>query len=711
MQKFFTTCILLLSTLSIAACGAGGTTESLTQQSQIDADPEMNPAGQGDGPGGCDYDHACRCAYWMTEAAAGRTVTQSDLNGMLGGSATDMFTSGGSMNIPTMCRAAKYYIDGDRAWFNEYFDVQKNNPNVGFMGREVLSPLYGSLVAGAVLLVKKHAERRNQTDLIQKSKEWLRAYWALHSLTAVARNSGNLRYVDRTGLYNIDPLQGARFGVAVGGAGTRRGKGPGVGGTNLAQPMLAMALDLPRNVTWPMKTSWAFYGGLRTGVLVAGYHFGANWGPLLDFGQTRDANIFGITSQERSQLASFLQSNGEQNLQLVLDMVGSYKPSCHITFLRTQDGPSSFFGTNSDSQNICNRNKGPYFAGRVDRDGETTWLGGTEKNAPAESAYSYRNGNRACARVVGIPNEMCMDLPGGQRIYEIEWIRGHGINVVYRSDGGGGGHTTTTTTTTTSTTMPPNPHPGPSTTPPDMSQCSNSVLCLGNGRYRVTANWFNQYNNQSGVAGAVPNTNLAGFLHFGDPSNVEIIVKVLNFGTSVKVFYGQLTNLRFNLFVKDMVTGVVRMYSNTSGDCGGIDHEAFASGGIWNPIQTPRPPEPNPGGIQEGSCRPNATTLCLDNGRLSVRATWRNQYNNTSGASTVRNYSPVTGGLYFADASNLELLVKAVDFGSYYLIMYGTLSDLEYDMTVTDTITGRTRTYHNNPGNYCGGLDSQTFIK
>jgi hypothetical protein len=39
----------------------------------------------------------------------------------------------------------------------------------------------------------------------------------------------------------------------------------------------------------------------------------------------------------------------------------------------------------------------------------------------------------------------------------------------------------------------------------------------------------------------------------------------------------------------------------------------------------------------------------------------------------------------------------------------GALSDFAYDISVTDTLGGTTKTYHNAAGSYCGGLDNNAF--
>jgi hypothetical protein len=42
-------------------------------------------------------------------------------------------------------------------------------------------------------------------------------------------------------------------------------------------------------------------------------------------------------------------------------------------------------------------------------------------------------------------------------------------------------------------------------------------------------------------------------------------------------------------------------------------------------------------------------------------------------------------------------------------VFYGALSDLDYTLTVTDTLSGTARTYHNPAGNFCGRIDNAAF--
>jgi subtilisin family serine protease len=234
-----------------------------------------------------------------------------------------------------------------------------------------------------------------------------------------------------------------------------------------------------------------------------------------------------------------------------------------------------------------------------------------------------------------------------------------------------------------------------------------NVLCLLKNRFRVEVAWRNQFDGSSGPGKALPQSEVSGFFSFGDPSNLELLVKMLDFGGVIKLFYGELTNLGFTLTVTDTRTGETKTYRNTTGDCGAIDQDAFASAQpaagasvALAPLHLAAP---------ASSCRTGGGTLCLLKGRFEVQVDWSNPGNGTSGHGGAVGISELTGAFYFTDRTNLELLTKMIDFGDRVACFYGTLSDLEYTITVTDRSTGAQRTYHNAPGNFCGGLADPAF--
>jgi len=231
--------------------------------------------------------------------------------------------------------------------------------------------------------------------------------------------------------------------------------------------------------------------------------------------------------------------------------------------------------------------------------------------------------------------------------------------------------------------------------PPQPCQADAQTLCLDQERFTVTVAWTNQYNDTSGTGQAILGTDEAGFFYFTDPGNVELMVKVLQIGGVFKVFYGQLTDLELTLGVTDTHHHTAHSYHNTPGNCGGIDENAFTAAG----------PAPKRG----GGCRPGPTSLCLLNGRFAVSVHWQNPGNGTSGMATGKPFSNEVGTFTFTDPANVELMTKLVQFPDRIAFFWGALSDLAYDIEVTDTATGKRNVYQSAAGHLCGGLDNHAF--
>jgi hypothetical protein len=91
-------------------------------------------------------------------------------------------------------------------------------------------------------------------------------------------------------------------------------------------------------------------------------------------------------------------------------------------------------------------------------------------------------------------------------------------------------------------------------------------LCLWASRFRVTAEFQRTPEDPSSPAAAALLTPDTGYFWFFDPSNVEIVTKVLN-GCSVNGHYwffsGGLTNVGVQITVTDVLSGAVRRYSNS----------------------------------------------------------------------------------------------------------------------------------------------------
>ena len=71
-----------------------------------------------------------------------------------------------------------------------------------------------------------------------------------------------------------------------------------------------------------------------------------------------------------------------------------------------------------------------------------------------------------------------------------------------------------------------------------------------------------------------------------------------------------------------------------------------------------------------------------------------------------------TGAFWFFGASNLELVVKVLDgtaVNGKHWVFFAALSDVEYTVTVTDSLTGLRRTYHNPRGVLASAADTGAF--
>lgn len=99
-------------------------------------------------------------------------------------------------------------------------------------------------------------------------------------------------------------------------------------------------------------------------------------------------------------------------------------------------------------------------------------------------------------------------------------------------------------------------------------------------------------------------------------------------------------------------------------------------------------------------CRADDTTLCLGSGRFRVRAFYRSEIG-LAGAARALPLTDESGGFWFFDEGNFELLVKVLDGcgvnGNYWIYAAG-LTDVEVDLLVTDTWTGRVRTFSSPSG-------------
>ena len=113
-------------------------------------------------------------------------------------------------------------------------------------------------------------------------------------------------------------------------------------------------------------------------------------------------------------------------------------------------------------------------------------------------------------------------------------------------------------------------------------------------------------------------------------------------------------------------------------------------------------------------CAAGSEVLCLAGGRFQARVSWKNPYTGETGTGKALPLTGDTGAFWFFDAGNLELMVKVLDgraVNGHFWVFYGSLSNVEYTLTVTDTATGAVKTYHNPPFQFASRADVDGLLR
>jgi len=105
----------------------------------------------------------------------------------------------------------------------------------------------------------------------------------------------------------------------------------------------------------------------------------------------------------------------------------------------------------------------------------------------------------------------------------------------------------------------------------------------------------------------------------------------------------------------------------------------------------------------EGALRPpfdcvkDDTTLCLAGARFEVKVDWATNQG-TSGVGMAVELTPDTGYFWFFEESNVEMVIKVLDacsFADRFWVFAGGLTNVEVNITVSDSFTGQVRTFRN----------------
>ncbi len=111
------------------------------------------------------------------------------------------------------------------------------------------------------------------------------------------------------------------------------------------------------------------------------------------------------------------------------------------------------------------------------------------------------------------------------------------------------------------------------------------------------------------------------------------------------------------------------------------------------------------------TCEENANTLCLNQDRFKVSVTWED-FEGGTGVGTILPQTDDTGAFWFFDDANLEMVVKVLDgrqTNGKFWVFYGSLTNVAFELTVTDTVTGAVKVYENPLTNFGSVGDTDAF--
>jgi YVTN family beta-propeller protein len=252
------------------------------------------------------------------------------------------------------------------------------------------------------------------------------------------------------------------------------------------------------------------------------------------------------------------------------------------------------------------------------------------------------------------------------------------------------------------------------------------TLCLLAGHLRARATFTDPRDGSRKPARAVRLADGGGGFSFFDGEALDVVLKSLDsrpLGSSLWTFAGSLTSVDWEVTVSLPGTAIARTFRAGDAGCGFVDAAtlpppaepsaatvaAAAAGGGSTTLGGRRSATAGPA----VGCAPSPTTLCLLGDRFRVEAAWRNPRDGTGGPARALPLLDGTGFFSFFDRGNPEVAVKVVDGrrmnGSFWLFD-GRLTDLEYELVVTDTTTGTRRTYQRPAQSLCGGVDLGAFL-
>ncbi|HEY2796421.1 MAG TPA: hypothetical protein VGK26_00905 [Thermoanaerobaculia bacterium] len=258
---------------------------------------------------------------------------------------------------------------------------------------------------------------------------------------------------------------------------------------------------------------------------------------------------------------------------------------------------------------------------------------------------------------------------------------------------------------------------------------SGTTLCLNDGRFAASVAW-KDFQGRTGVGRAIPITADTGYFWFFSPANIELVIKALDaraVNGKYWIFFGALSNVEYTLTVTDTLTGSQKQYVNPSGQFASVgDTKAFDPSGISTtsvrvegtmaaPASIPavqrRIDLAQPATADFTPCPDAPHGFNLGGCRFHIEVDWTDG-RGRSGLGQPVQLTDDTGYFWFFSDANVELMVKVLDargVNGQFWVFFGALSNVQYAVTVTDTVTGTYRKYLNPSGAFASVGDTAAF--
>jgi hypothetical protein len=257
----------------------------------------------------------------------------------------------------------------------------------------------------------------------------------------------------------------------------------------------------------------------------------------------------------------------------------------------------------------------------------------------------------------------------------------------------------------------------------------SETVKLLNQRFTVQVRYINQFENPS-VLGMLKGRSLfsspiseTAIFTFGDPLVVELMVRVSDtrpFAQRIDLYYGSVSDVEFFIDVSDALTGITKTYHKLPNELNGeVDRVTFPAAGPSITTFGDGVSALMARTLKRGIAPlEDTSTIRLLNNRYEVRMRYRNQFENPAqegfllARSIASSPTTETAIFYFNQPESVEWLVRFSDarpFVQRIDMFHGGLSDVEFTIEVTDTVTGAHHEYHKDPFSLAGLVDRTSY--